>query len=45
MSSTPSCNRFDSADLISEFNASGIVFKDAVQVEALRDPMVDGVTI
>ena len=45
MSSTPSCIRFDSADLISEFNASGIVFKDAVQVEALRDPMVDGVTI
>jgi catabolite regulation protein CreA len=30
---------------IAEFNASGIVFKDAVNVVALRDPDVSGVTL
>ena len=31
--------------VVSEFNASGIVFKDSVQVVSLEDPLVDGVNI
>lgn len=31
--------------VISEFNASGLVFKDSVEVMALNDPLVDGVTL
>lgn len=30
---------------VAEFNASGLVFKDSVEVVALTDPVVDGVTL
>ena len=30
---------------VAEFNASGLVFKDSVEVVALADPVVDGVTL
>ena len=33
------------SSVVSEFNASGIVFKDSVQVVSLEDPLVDGVNI
>ena len=33
------------ADKIGEFAASGIIFKDSVQVMAIDDPEVKGVTI
>jgi catabolite regulation protein CreA len=33
------------SSLVSEFNASGIVFKDSVQVVSLEDPLVAGVNI
>ena len=33
------------SSVVSEFNASGIVFKDSVQVVSLEDPIVDGVNI
>jgi catabolite regulation protein CreA len=33
------------SSVVSEFNASGIVFKDSVQVVSLEDPVVDGVNI
>ena len=33
------------SSVVSEFNASGIVFKDSVRVVSLEDPLVDGVNI
>jgi len=34
-----------SAETIAEFQASGLVFKDTVDIMAIKDPMVQGVTI
>lgn len=43
----PVVSRDNSADqqVVAEFNASGLVFKDSVEVVALSDPLVDGVTL
>jgi catabolite regulation protein CreA len=42
---TPPAFAGGDSTLVSEFNASGIVFKDSVQVVSLEDPLVDGVNI